>query len=130
VSDAYLDVEALRGALDEKRRSRQLSWRQVAKQSGVSPSTLTRLAQGKRPDVDGFAALVSWLGVSADFFLRTDGKADDQPEPMVVISAHLRAQKDLSPESTEALEDIIRAAYEGLREARGQRVSKRIQGTG
>src|SRR5258708_4432630 len=64
-----LDTEALYAALDAQRQGRDLSWRQLAKEVGVSPSTMTRLAQRQRPDIDAFAALVRWLGQPADNFL-------------------------------------------------------------
>lgn len=109
---AQLDVDALYAALDQRRKSAQLSWRQAAAKAGVSPSTLTRLGQGKRPDMTSFAVLVKWLGVSPDHFLRgiKTGKPKDQ-DFLTVVSVHLRARKELSRESAEALEDIIRAAY-------------------
>lgn len=112
-----LDTRTLYAALDQKRQSDELSWRQVAQEAGVGPSTLTRLGQGKRPDVDGFAALVKWLGQSADDFLKpkTIDKDAEKVDTMAVISTHLRSSKNLSPESVEALEDIIRAAYKGLK---------------
>ncbi len=37
----------------------------------MSASTLTRMAQGKRPDVDGLAALVAWSGLDADDYVRS-----------------------------------------------------------
>src|SRR5882672_11423146 len=114
--DAQLDVEALYAALDQQRKSRDLSWRKVADETGVSASTLTRIGQGKRPDVDSFAALVHWLGVPSERFLKIEGrKKRNDPDLMTVISTHLRAQKDLSPAGAKALEDIIRAAYSQLR---------------
>lgn len=116
MTEAQLDVPALYAALDARRKSQKLSWRDVAGQAKVSPSTLTRLGQGKRPDVDGFAALVHWLGVSPDNFLRgPSGSKKAQPELMTVISTHLRARRELTAASAKALEDIIRAAYERFR---------------
>jgi len=119
VAEPRLNVRALYAALDKTRRSRDLSWRDLAKSAGVSPSTLTRLGQGKRPDVDSFGALVQWLGISAEQFLEDPRSQSQQeePEPMAVISTYLRASKDLSPKSAEALEDIIEAAYKRLKEA-------------
>lgn len=116
VKDAYLDVEALYGALDAQRKARSLSWRELAKEAGVSPSTLTRLGQQKRPDVDSFAALIQWLGVPAEHFLRGGPAKKKEPEPIAMVSSLLRARKDLSKKSVEAFEDIIRAAYESLKE--------------
>ena len=115
-----LDVRALYAALDQARRSRDLSWRGVAREAGVSPSTLTRLGQLKRPDVDSFAALVQWLGIDAERFLREPpGRSktnEEDSEPMAVISSYLRARKELSPKSAAALEDILQAAYDSLKE--------------
>jgi transcriptional regulator with XRE-family HTH domain len=47
-------------ALDIIRQSRGLDWKRVAAEAGVSASTLTRMKQGKRPDVDTLYALASW----------------------------------------------------------------------
>src|SRR5947208_2817870 len=68
--DTTIDVEAFYAALDAQRQEEELSWREVARHLGISPSTLTRIAQGKRPDVDTFATLLRWLGMSADAFMR------------------------------------------------------------
>jgi transcriptional regulator with XRE-family HTH domain len=114
---AHLDVETLYAALDQRRRSLDLSWRQVAAQASVSPSTLTRLGQGKRPDVQGLAALVSWLEVSPETFLRGNSRpAHESQDFLTVVSAHLRARKELSSKSAAALESIIRAAYDRLKD--------------
>ena len=116
MEQAHLDVASLYAALDEGRQAKELSWRQLAKEAKVSASTLTRMAQGKRPDVDSFAALVKWLGVPADSFLRDAGAAQKRkPEPLSVISTFLRADKQLSAESAAAIEDIVRAAYRRLK---------------
>lgn len=114
--DAQLDVEALYAALDQRRNSKGLSWRKAAAEAGVSASTLTRLGQGKRPDVDSFAALVQWLAVSPERFLKSDGrKKQESSDLMTVVSTHLRAQKDLTPDGAKALENILRVAYNQLR---------------
>lgn len=57
-----LDVEALYVALDAQRRRARLRWRDIAREAGVSPSTLTRIGQGNRPDADGLVRLLVWLG--------------------------------------------------------------------
>ena len=46
------DVGAFHAALDSQRLAMGLNWKDVAAEAGVSASTLTRMAQGKRPDVD------------------------------------------------------------------------------
>lgn len=108
------DAAAFFGALDAVRDARGLNWKQVASEVGISQSTLTRLAQGKRPDVDSLAALVDWAGFSADdFVLRVHGEARE--EPMAMISTYLRADKSLSPEAADALESVIKTTYKALR---------------
>jgi transcriptional regulator with XRE-family HTH domain len=103
-------------ALDAERQARKLLWKDVAAQAKVSPSTLTRLAQGKRPDVDSLAALVDWAGLRADDFVdRVQDK--HQAEPLAMISTYLRADRNLSPQAADALEQVVRATYEALREA-------------
>lgn len=113
-----INVGALYGALDAKRRSEGLSWRDLAGELEVSPSVFTRMAQGSRPDVDTFLTSVDWLGLAAERF--TEG--EDSPseaeaeETVAVISTYLRADRALKPKSAEAIETILRAAYEQLAE--------------
>ena len=110
------DVSALHAALDSERRSRRLAWKDVAAESGVSASTLTRLSQGRRPDVDSLAALTTWLGISADHFMR--GERIQQfggASPLAQISSILHRDPHLNPEGSAALEELIRATYSRLR---------------
>lgn len=69
-SKKQLDIEALYVALDGKRRQCGLSWRRLAYQLAISPSTFTRLMRGKRPDVDTFLTILSWLEMTADIFMK------------------------------------------------------------
>lgn len=64
------DSKALYQALDEKRQSLELSWREVGAEIGVSVSTITRTRSGGRMEVDGMLAMVAWLGVSVETFVR------------------------------------------------------------
>jgi transcriptional regulator with XRE-family HTH domain len=119
MSDArVVNVEALYEALDVKRRGDELSWRDAAAAIGVSASTLTRMAQGASPDVEGFGKMVRWLGVSADEFIEgAKARSTKKPEELlVVVSRHLRASKELDPKSAKALEGIIEAAYKQVKE--------------
>lgn len=111
----WFDAEAFYQALDAARVARRLNWKQVAAASGVSASTLTRMAQGRRPDVDGLAALAAWSGLSADDFVRSDDTRPD-PEPLAKIATYLRSDRNLSPEAATALEEMIKVTYERLRQ--------------
>jgi transcriptional regulator with XRE-family HTH domain len=109
------DAEAFYAAIDSQREAKGMNWKEVAAETGVSASTLTRMAQGKRPDVDGLAALLAWSGLQAEDFIRT-GNRKRQPEALAQITAVLRADRNLSRESAEAIEQILRAAYKRFRE--------------
>lgn len=113
-----MDVGALYAALDQQRRHQDLTWRKLAKDMEISPSTFTRMAQGRHPDVDTFVALCSWLGIPAESFARDGSGWEEQEEDntLAVISTHLRADRKLSSKSAEAIEDIVRAAYERLKD--------------
>ena len=116
-STTQLDVAALYATLDAARKERgDLSWREVARQTGVSPSTLTRMAQGKRPDVDGLAALVRWLDIPVEQFIRTSPRAPKRPTQsksatMAAITAVLRADRHLSEQDAEYIQQALDAAY-------------------
>jgi transcriptional regulator with XRE-family HTH domain len=114
---ANFDVEAFHAALDSQRLAMGMTWKGVAAQAGVSASTLTRMAQGRHPDVDGLAALLKWSGLQAEMFI-PKGKAEAKKtaEPLAQITAVLRADRNLSKESAEAIEQILKAAYKRFRE--------------
>jgi transcriptional regulator with XRE-family HTH domain len=108
-----LDVSALYGALDSKRRSENKSWRDLAAELELSPSVFTRLAQGRRPDLDNFVRMTGWLGMSAESFIEGQKPSEaEAQETVAVISTYLRADKALKPESAQAIEQIVRTAYE------------------
>lgn len=110
----WFDAEAFYDALDGERMARRLNWKQIASATGVSASTLTRMAQGRRPDVDSLAALAAWSGLTADDFVRSQ-EIRREPEPLAKISSYLRSDKNLSKEAAVALDELIKATYERLR---------------
>lgn len=61
MSTHRLDVEELHRRLDVRRQQQRLSWRQLAARLDLSASTLSRLADGKRPDADALVSLLVWL---------------------------------------------------------------------
>lgn len=110
----WFDAEGFFRALDSVRQARRMNWKQIAGESGVSASTLTRMAQGRRPDVDGLAALVAWSGLDADNYVKSDADRPD-PDPLAQITTYLRSDRNLTPEAAAALDELIKATYERLR---------------
>ncbi|TMC48166.1 MAG: helix-turn-helix transcriptional regulator [Chloroflexi bacterium] len=112
------DGAAFYAALDTERQARGRTWKEVAEESGVSASTLTRMGQGKRPDLDGLAALVAWSGLDPNLFMAgsKDGRQPRQPDTLTMVTTFVRHDPGLSVASAAALGDIFRAAYQSLRQ--------------
>ena len=105
-------VDALIAALDSERKARGWSWRQLAKAARVSPSTLTRMQQGKSPDVNTFSALTTWLDIPAErFYLEQPNPPTPWEDPMAVISTLLRGKKKMNPKALTALQELVNAAF-------------------
>jgi transcriptional regulator with XRE-family HTH domain len=69
------DFEKFYQAVNAKRTARAASWRQVAREIGIGKSTLARMAQNKRPDADGLAALSFWAELNPADFVRLEPSA-------------------------------------------------------
>lgn len=110
---ATFDSDAFYAALDGERQARRCTWKRVADESGVSASTLTRISQGKRPDVDSLAALSVWSGLDVDKFVK-GRPAKTEPEPLAVISSCLRSDPRLNDDAAATLEQIVKAAYRSM----------------
>jgi transcriptional regulator with XRE-family HTH domain len=114
---AAFNDAAFMAALEERRQSENLSWRQLGRRLGLSPSTFSRLSRGRRPDVETLVKLIAWLDMPMSAFIigmedRPNGGGKD---PMPAIVAALRTDSRLTDETASALEDIVRVAYNRLR---------------
>ena len=103
-------------AINRRRVNENLSWRQLAGNLTISPSTFSRLSQGKKPDVDTFIKVLAWLKLPAEDFVRDMERESREtvatPQDTVRdIALSLRSDPTLSIESADALEDIVRVAY-------------------
>lgn len=115
---SFLDIEQLAALLRTKRAGRSL--REVAQEiSEVSPSTLSRIENGKMPDMDTFLRVCDWLHVSPEEFIKgTDDPEREEVSPLERIEAYLRADQVLDPETADALSKVIRAAYKAASEGK------------
>ena len=107
------DSEAFYAALNAVRLNRQKTWKDVAHESGVNASTLSRIGQGSNPDVEGLAALLAWSNLKAEMFIR--GSEGKESEPIAKITALLRADPKLTKKHAELIEDIVVSTYNRLR---------------
>lgn len=108
-----LDVYSLIAALNAQREARGISWRKVAQEAEVSPSSLTRMQQGKLPDVNTFAALTHWLNMPGEDFLKSDDdeNARPGPHPLALASSLLRGKREMSVDAVKALDELMNAAF-------------------
>ncbi len=115
MSTETFDGESFFVAIDAQRVAKRLTWKKVAEQAGVPASTLTRMSQGRRPDIDSLASLCKWSGLKAESFFSGGTLNQNNPEPLAEIMVHLRADPKLSKEGAQALETLIKTAYEQFR---------------
>jgi len=109
----------LSGLIKAKRRETGMGLRDVAKVSGISPSTLSRLERGvssSLPDTDTLTNLANWLNVPVSSFLGNNKVDKGANEPQLKtpeqIEVYLRADKTLSPQTAEALGKMFNILYQ------------------
>lgn len=112
-STFYFNAGAFYEVLAEVVSARKVTWRELGKETGVTPSTLSRMAQGARPDAAGLAVLAAWANLNpADFVVRPLG--EHTGDALSAISTVLRSDPNLEPNAAQALEAIIGVAYARL----------------
>lgn len=104
--------EAFFAALDTERLSRRKTWKQVAEESKVPASSLSRMGKGKKPDVDSLAKLVRWSNLKTEDFI--DQVNAGKASPLARITALLRADPKLDQQAKDTLESVIRSTYKVL----------------
>ena len=128
-----VNTEELGRAIRRRREELGLSLRDVADKTAVSASTLSRIENGTgKPDADNIARLTAWLDMPMERIL--GGRAETQTAKAVVyfphestpeiVEAHLRADRNLTPETASALSELFRVAYTQFSQA-GQEKSPR-----
>jgi transcriptional regulator with XRE-family HTH domain len=116
--DSNAVLSNLPALIKAKRRENGLGLRAAAQETGVSPSTLSRLERGistTLPDTDTLTKLALWLNISLDKILIQDKSRTDaevpQPTTPEIIEVHLRADKNLSSDTAKALAEMFKMLY-------------------
>jgi transcriptional regulator with XRE-family HTH domain len=119
-NESLINTQELGRAIKRRREELGLSLRDVADVTKVSASTLSRIENGTgKPDADNIARLTSWLDMPVDRVMKRQGTNEDvqavvyypheaMPE---IVEAHLRADKNLTPDTAKALSELFRVAY-------------------
>jgi len=118
-NDSFVKTVELGQAIKRRREELGLSLRDVADVTNVSASTLSRIENGTgKPDADNIARLTGWLDMPIDRVMSKQNSTNVEavvyypheatPE---IVEAHLRADKNLTPETANALSELFRVAY-------------------
>lgn len=108
------DGSAFYAAIASTVVARGITWKQVSQDTGVSATTLTRMAQGRRPDAGSLAALSAWAGLNPADYVNLRERSVTA-EPLARISSLLRSDPRLKPDAAVALEAMLQSAYERLK---------------
>lgn len=117
-----VNTEELGRAIRRRREELGLSLRDVAAKTSVSASTLSRIENGTgKPDADNIARLTAWLDVPMERILSgRDPQTAEESKAVVyypqeptpeIVEAHLRADRNLTPDTAAALSELFRVAY-------------------
>jgi len=113
---AKFTLQNLGTAVREKRGPRGL--RETASEIGVSAPTLSRIESGKMPDLQTFGKLCSWLGIDPAALLGVELRRD-AAGPSQTAVAHLKARREIDPDTARALANAILKAQLMLHDAPG-----------
>lgn len=122
-------AEHLALLIKSKRRVTKLGLRATAQECGLSAATLSRLERGAAvslPDAASLTKLAAWLNTTVGVLLGEEagktgiGNASEASTPEIV-EVHLRADKNLSPETAKALATMFKALYEQVADGRFRR---------
>jgi transcriptional regulator with XRE-family HTH domain len=104
-----LTPQALGLKLIEKRGDRGV--REVAKEIGTSPATLSRVERGHLPDLETFGKICRWLEVDPGEVL---GTKQETSRPIASAQTHFRKDQAVTPQTATALADLIIKAHQTL----------------
>ncbi|MEP6850904.1 MAG: helix-turn-helix transcriptional regulator [Acidobacteriota bacterium] len=120
-NENLINTMELGRAIKRRREELGLSLRDVADVTNVSASTLSRIENGTgKPDADNIARLTTWLDMPVDRVMKMSG-GSNEVEAVVyypheatpeIVEAHLRADKNLTPDTAKALSELFRVAYQ------------------
>jgi transcriptional regulator with XRE-family HTH domain len=110
------DFDAFYRALCATVASRNVTWKRVSDETGVSPTTLSRMSKGRQPDSESLTSLSAWSGLNPVEFYQGQKR---NPESMALVGKLLREDPNLDDSGAEALEAILKAAYEQFKRRTG-----------
>ena len=114
---ARLTLQNLGTAVRRKRGYRGL--RETAREIETSAPTLSRVESGKMPDLQTFGKLCRWLEIDPGIILNVT-RRNLKETPDMMAAAHLKAKKEVSPETARALANVIIMTHRRLADIPGK----------
>jgi len=103
-----MQIDRLAERIQERRAGKGV--REAASEVGVSPATLSRIENGKIPDLETFGKVCRWLGEDPAIYLGLAPPAATTPTARV----HFKKGAAIRKDTAKALADMILAAQEAL----------------
>lgn len=105
---ATTSIQALGVKLRQAREGRGI--REVAREIGISPATLSRVERGFLPDLETFGKICKWLSIDPGEVLGVSSKSSSTSK----VSVHFRKDQALAPKTAQALAQMILAAQRAM----------------
>ncbi|MBU6389173.1 helix-turn-helix domain-containing protein [Patescibacteria group bacterium] len=109
---AKFTLEQLSILLKKRRGNRGL--REIAKELGVSHTTLSRIESGKQPDLETFSKLCKWLEIDPGEMLGHSNPLSNVDNGSTSLLVQFRAKKNWSVATGQYLGEVILAARNAL----------------
>ena len=101
-------LDTLGQLVKDKRGSHGI--RATATKIGISPATLSRVENGRLPDLENFQKICRWLKVDPSVVLGFDANVGHRP----IAAVHFRKKQTMELETATALANMILAAQRAL----------------
>ena len=102
-------IQTLGKQIADRRKARGV--REVSKEIGISPATLSRVERGFMPDLDTFSKICRWLNVDPGTVLGFKPKTTQRMR----ASVHFKKDHTIRPETAKALGMMILQAQRALK---------------
>jgi transcriptional regulator with XRE-family HTH domain len=102
-------IDRLAERIQEKRAGKGV--REAASEVGVSPATLSRIENGKIPDLETFGKVCRWLGEDPAIYL---GLTPQSAAATPTARVHFKKGSAIRKDTAKALADMILAAQNAL----------------
>lgn len=104
-------LEELGPLVAARRAELGMTLREASEASEVPVATLSRVEQGRMPDLATFRRVIRWLGLPAERFITSTERTESTPE---AIAEHLSADPALPAEAASRIAGIVRDLYQSL----------------